>query len=281
MRVGVLEGFLSRRYLGFWVPYLEALGVEVVRALVPPDLGQPYCLPVQGIWAQVEALKAQGVDYLLLPDLQEGVESERGGGACPWLLDLEAALRRLGPGLPPVLKVPASLSPRVLGRAGEIGQILTQNPMLVGRALDRTRSLLKSPPPLPTPQGSVGVVAQPYLLEDPRFREEVVSALAQVGLQPSFPDLPPERLREEGRRFSHLDLPTDLELAGALHYLARLGRIRGLLLLVSYACPPIQAFFQRMGRQLTKPHRLLTLGEDWGPSLRGLKEEMEQGPRGP
>jgi hypothetical protein len=32
MRVGVIEGFLSRRYLGFWEAYLKALGVEVVRA---------------------------------------------------------------------------------------------------------------------------------------------------------------------------------------------------------------------------------------------------------
>jgi hypothetical protein len=36
MRVGLIEGFLSRRYLGFWEAYLKALGVEVVRAGAPP-----------------------------------------------------------------------------------------------------------------------------------------------------------------------------------------------------------------------------------------------------
>ena len=93
MRVGLVHGFLSRRYLDFWRAYLEALGVEVVEAAPPPsDL--PFCLPVQRLLAQVEALKEAGVDYLLLPDLQGGVESERGGGQCPWLLDLEAALLR-------------------------------------------------------------------------------------------------------------------------------------------------------------------------------------------
>lgn len=274
MRVGVIQGFLSRRYLGFWEAYLRALGVEVVRAEVTPDLRQPYCLPVQGLLAQVAVLKGRGVDYLLLPDLQGGVESERGGGQCPWLLDLEATLRRYLPGLPPVLKVPAELSERVLGRAGEVGQILTQNPMRVGRALDQTKSLLKPPPPPKTPQGSVGVVAQPYLLEDEGFRREVQEALASVGLLPYFPDLPPERLREEGERLFSLDLPTDRELLGMVHYLHRLGRVRGLLLVVSYACPPIPGLLRRAARRLSKPYRLLTLGEDWTAALKALKEEM-------
>ncbi|GGM97526.1 hypothetical protein GCM10007092_09040 [Thermus composti] len=276
MRVGLVQGFLSRRYLGFWEAYLEALGVEVVRANTPPS-PVPFCLPVQGLLAQVEALKERGVDYLLLPDLQDGVESEKGGGQCPWLLDLEAALLRYFPGLPPVLKVPAELSERVLGRAGEVGQILTQNPMLVGRALDRVRYLLKPPPPLKTPQGSVGIVAQPYLLEDEAFREEVAKALARVDLLPYFPDLPPEKLREEGDRLLPMDLPTDRELVGMVHYLHRLGRVKGLLLVVSYACPPIPGLLRRAARRLTKPHRLVTLGEDWSEALLGLKAEMEGG----
>ncbi|KHG65431.1 hypothetical protein QT17_07115 [Thermus sp. 2.9] len=274
MRVGVLSGFLSRRYLGFWEAYLEALGVEVVRAGAAPNLRQPYCLPVQGLLAQVEALKAQGVDYLLLPDLQGGVESEKGGGQCPWLLDLEATLLRYFPGLPPVLKVPAELSPKVLGRAGEVGQILTQNPMLVGRALDRAKSLLKPPPPLKSPPGSVGVVAQPYLLEDEGFREAVRNALVAVDLLPFFPDLPPEKLREEGDKLLPMDLPTDKELVGMVHYLHRLGRVKGLLLVVSYACPPIPGLLRRAARRLAKPHRLVTLGEDWTESLSALKAEM-------
>ncbi|SDE76415.1 hypothetical protein SAMN04488243_10960 [Thermus arciformis] len=275
MRVGVLQGFLSRRYLAFWEAYLGALGVEVVRAPADPDPRLPYCLPVQGLLAQVEALKERGVDYLLLPDLQGGVESERGGGQCPWLLDLEAALLRYFPGLPPVLKVPAELSEKALGRAGEIGQILTQNPMLVGRALDRTKSLLKPPPPLKTPPGNVGVVAQPYLLEDEGFRQGVAEALARVDLFPYFPDQPPERLREEGARLLPVDLPTDRELLGMVHYLHRLGRVKALLLVVSYACPPIPGLLRKAARRLTKPHRLLTLGEDWEGELKALKREME------
>jgi len=275
MRVGVLRGFLSRRYLGFWEAYLKALGVEVVRVEVPPARHQPYCLPVQELLAQVEALKAQGVDYLLLPDLQGGVESERGGGACPWLLDLEATLHRYFPGLPPVLKAPAELSDKTLGRAAEVGHLLTQNPMVVGRALDRVRGLLKPLPPLKTPQGNVGVVAQPYLLEDESFRKAVEEALAQEGLIPYFPDLPPEKLREEGDRLLPMDLPTDRELVGMVHYLHRLGRVKGLLLVVSYACPPIPGLLRKAVRRLSKPHRLVVLGEDWSGAVKELKRELQ------
>jgi len=69
MRVGLVHGFLSRRYLDFWRAYLEALGVEVVEAAPPPsDL--PFCLPVQRLLAQVEALKeAGGVEGTVYPSL--------------------------------------------------------------------------------------------------------------------------------------------------------------------------------------------------------------------
>jgi hypothetical protein len=120
----------------------------------------------------------------------------------------------------------------------------------------------------------VGVAAQPYLLEDEGFRKRVEEALAQVDLLPYFPDLPPERLREEGDRLLPMDLPTDRELLGMVHYLHRLGRVKGLILVVSYACPPIPGVLRRAAKRLSKPHRLLTLGEDWREELLALKGEM-------
>jgi len=275
MRVGVIEGFLSRRYLGFWEGFLRELGVEVLK-VERQAAPLPFCRPVQELLAQVEALKEKGVDYLLLPDLQGGVESEKGGGQCPWLLDLEAALLRYFPGLPPVLKVPADLT-HALGRAAEIGQLLTQNPMLAHRALDRTRRLLLPPPPLKSPQGPgpVGVVAQPYLVEDPAFREEVAEAFAPHGLTPYFADLPPEKLREEGARLGlGVVLPTDLELLGQSHYLDRLGRVRALAYIASYACPPIPGLMRKAARRAGKPKVFLTLGEDWNEALDTLRRAV-------
>lgn len=72
-----------------------------------------------------------------------------------------------------------------------------------------------------------------------------------------------------------MDLPTDRELLGMVHYLHRLGRVKGLLLVVSYACPPIPGLLRRAARRLTKPYRLLTLGEDWREPLRTLKQEIQ------
>lgn len=275
MRVGVIEGFLSRRYLAFWEAFLKELGVEVLKAQ-RQAAPLPFCRPVQELLFQVEALKAKGVDHLLLPDLQGGVESEKGGGQCPWLLDLEAALLRYFPGLPSVLKVPAELS-QALGRAAEIGQLLTQNPMLVHRALDRTRRLLVPPEPIKNPSGSnpVGVVAQPYLVEDPLFRQEVAEAFAPHGLTPYFADLPPERLREEGGRLGlGVVLPTDLEVLGQSHYLDRLGRVKALAYIVSYECPPIPGLLKKAARKAAKPKVFLTLGEDWSGALDTLRQAV-------
>ncbi|MGQ9735613.1 MAG: hypothetical protein ACUVUP_03365 [Thermaceae bacterium] len=275
MRVGVVQGFLSRRYLDFWEAFLKELGVEVLKSEKKP-LPLDFCRPVQELIHQVEALKAKGVGYLLLPDLQGGVVTEKGGGQCPWLLDLEAALLRHLPSLPPVLKVPVDSS-KTLGRAAEIGQILSRNPMLVRRALDRTQRLLAPPSPLPNLQGVhlVGVVAQPYLVEDPSFREEVKEAFLPHDLTPYFADLPPERLREEGRKPAlGVLLPTDLELLGQSHYLDRLGRIKALAYITSYACPPIPGLMKKAARRLSKPSVFLTLGEDWTESLRLLCRQV-------
>jgi len=275
MRIGVVEGFLSRRYLGFWEAFLRELGVEVLKAQ-RQTLPLPFCRPVQELLFQVEALKAKGVDYLLLPDLQGGVESEKGGGQCPWLIDLEAALLRYFPGPPPVLKVPADLS-QALGRAAEIGQFLTQNPMLAHRALDRTRRLLTPPEPLRNPPGPgpVGVVAQPYLVEDPAFRKEVAEAFAPHGLTPYFADLPLEKLRAEGAKLGlGVVLPTDLELLGQSHYLDRLGRVKALAYISSYTCPPIPGLMRKAARRAHKPRVFLTLGEEWGEALAALRQAV-------
>ena len=106
------------------------------------------------------------------------------------------------------------------------------------------------------------------------------AALRAHGLEAYFPDLPPERLREEADRLLPVDLPTDRELVGAIHYLGRLGRVKGLALVVSYACPPIPGLMRKAARRLGKPYRLLTLGEDWQEPLAALKAEMEKGNRG-
>lgn len=74
MRVGVLNSWLADRYLPFWASYLQALEVEVVR---PQEISVnlPVPAPIRRVLSQVFSLKSQGIDFLLLPDVQLGVEA--------------------------------------------------------------------------------------------------------------------------------------------------------------------------------------------------------------
>ncbi|MER3443175.1 MAG: hypothetical protein C4333_03235 [Meiothermus sp.] len=277
MRIGLLDTWLAGRYLPFWEPYLEGLGLELVRpGPVEPSL--PIFLPASLVAAQVSSLKAQGVDYLLIPDAQGDIQSERGGAQNPWILDLGASLARYLPGLPPMLRVPAHLSPDLVGFAAEIGQTLTKNPMLTRRVLDKTQYLLNHTPPLPKNPGSnrsVGIVTLPMVQEDPRLQGGIVGALQAAGLSPFWPDLPPAKLREEGARVEiPLDLPTDLEFAGASRYLSRLGKVKALVYLMVPGSDPIPNLARKLSQRLHKPHCTLTVGEDWGEPLAELARQV-------
>ncbi len=273
MRVGVLDTWLDRRYLPFWEAYLRELGLEVVRpaeavdaALARAELaGLEAGRPARLVVARVLELKAAGVDHLLLPDAQFGVESERGGGQNPWTADLVSMLVRAVPGLPPVLRVPAELTEHTKGTAAEVGQVLVRNPQLVRRALERTQHLIRPYTPggaLDASRPLVGLAAEPYLLEDARLYPEVLEALREGDLAPYYPDRSPAFLREEGARMGlRLDLPTDLEFAGAARYLDRLGRVKGVLLLVEDENPAVAALARKIARRLRKPSEVLVLGQ--------------------
>ncbi|MER3488612.1 MAG: hypothetical protein C4328_01680 [Meiothermus sp.] len=278
MRIGVLQSWLSERYVPFWEAFLRELGLEVIHSRDEAELpGLELPAPARTVVAEVASLKAQGVDYLLLPDLQLGVESPRAEGQTPWLVDLEAALSRFVVRMPPGLTVPAELNPDLLGLAAEIGQGLTRNPMVTRRALERTKYLLNPAPPRvhnPSSGRIVGVVAQPYVLADPEIHRRLVAGLEGAGLSPFFADLPPAKLREEGRQVAELDLPTHLEAAGMLRYLSRLGRVGGLVLLADEEYAPLPAALRKWAGKGAKPWRLVGLLEDWRPAFEALAPEL-------
>lgn len=278
VRIGVLQSWLSERYLPFWEAFLRELGLEVIRPHREAEVaGLELPAPARTVVAEVSDLKAQGVDYLLLPDLQLGVDSPRAEGQSPWLVNLEAALSRFIPGMPPSLVVPAELNPDLLGLAAEIGQGLTRNPMVTRRALERTKYLLNPEPPrVRNPSGgrAVGVIAQPYVLTDPESRHRLVEGLEGVGLTPFFADLPPAKLREEGRQVAELDLPTHLEAAGMLRYLSRLGRVGGLVLVADEEYAPLPSVMRKWASKGAKPWRMVGLLEDWPPVFEALAAEL-------
>jgi hypothetical protein len=268
---------LSSRYLPFWEPYLQALDVEIVR----PDedtVQLPMPLPIRRVMGQAFSLKNQGVDFLLLPDVQLGVESHKGSPS-PWVVDLAATLGRLIPGLPPALTVPAELSPDVAGLAAEIGQNLTRNPMLARRALERTKRLLEPSFKPPTQSGThlIGLVAQPMLSDDAVWLADLRAALSRRGLNLFLADKAPAELRQEGASLAlGLELPTDLEAAGTHRYLSRLGKVNGLLYVHDPEYLPLPNPLRKLLKKSEppKPWRRVGLESPWSQVADALAKDL-------
>jgi len=280
MRIGLLDTWLNERYQPFWEAFLRELGVEVVRPRRPASealatVAEEWPRPARLFAARVLELKEAGVDGVLAPRALG--ESPRGSGPCPWAVDPATTLERLVAGLPPLFRITPELSEKVLGEAARIGQELVQNPQEVRLALERTRSLLKpyKPPAMPRGERLLGLAAEPYLLEDRRLYAEVVEAAGARGWTLVRPDVSLDRLREEGARVGlNIDLPSDLEFAGAVHYLGRLGRVKGVLLLAEDHCEPVQRLAQKLSGRLTKANAVFILGSDPGEALARIEAAL-------
>ncbi len=268
MRLGLVDTWMSERYLPFWRVYLRELGAELLSPRLPVTealdrLSEPWPRPARLLAARLLELKARGAEAVIVPEAAG--ESPRGSGPCAWAVDPASMLTRSLPGLPELLRVPPELSPGVLGTAARLGQELVGNPQEVRRALDRSRHLLKpyKPPAMPRGERLLGLAAMPYLLDDERLYPEVLQAARSSGWMPTRPDVSPERLREEGARTGlNIDLPTDLEFAGAVHYLGRLGKVKGLLLLACDHCPPVERLARRLEARVAGPVAVHVLGDE-------------------
>lgn len=280
MRIGVLTHWLSRRYLPFWEAYLRELEIEVVR----PEASMvnlPLPQAIREVISEVLSLKNQGVDYLLLPDIQLGVESKKGNPS-PWMIDLEASLRRLIPGMPPALVVPAELSSDLAGLVAEIGQGLSRNPMTTRRALERTKYLLH--PEFKAPRqaasgaaGLVGMVAQPVLLDDQETQKQIRDKLEDRGLKLFLLDKAPWDLRAEGQKLElGLEFPSDLETAGMHRYFSRIGKIKAVVYLHDEEYFPLPGPLRKLVHksETNKPWRLLGLETDWSQAAAELAKEL-------
>ena len=279
MRIGVLDTWLPRRYQPFWLPFLKELGAELVAperpfaeavAFEAPEVGKS----ARAVLGRLAELKERGVDRVLFPDVQLGVEAERGSGACPWVRDLAAVAPLYLPGLPPLIAVPGELGEGTLSRAAAVGAELTEHPPKVRLALERTRALVAPPGPFrpawAAKEGALGLAAPPYLLEEERLYPELREALSPLGL--TLADRPPAELRAEGDRLGlRLKLPTDLEWAGAAHALARRHDVRAVVLLYEPECPGSARVARWVAERLPKPAVIATLADDPGEVARRAK----------
>ena len=245
MRVGMISQLLWSRYGDLWERLITGVGLEahhaapeeVVRALQDERLeavsGFAFRL------AAAEALAFEDADVILAPELNPGADSLRGGGQDPFVSSFPEALSASVSGLPPVLGVPASLEGNVETLVVSTLHALTRDSALVRRVWERQRTsarAVKRAEPRwrvrPSEGGTVGIVAQPWLL-----REEVVRA-ALVGTEAhssqhwvSQSQLDSAMLRAEGLRVDERLIPTDSEVLGAARYLGRKGGVSQLVMI--------------------------------------------------
>jgi len=244
MRAGFITQLLWPRYGEFWVKLVSGAGLEPVyaaddrvrRALSDPRLDHFPGTAFQLAGAQALALDA---DVIFAPDLNPGESATRGGGQDPFIADFPGVLATTLSGLPPVVGIPASLA-----GAGLEGFVvstllnLTHDAGLVRRVWERQRTLARAPR-LPEPKwrvrpsdgGTVGVIGQPWLLNDTLARRAAGEGQPAPAHLVSQHQLEPTLLREEGRRVDDRLVGTDTEVLGAARFLGRKGSVTRLVML--------------------------------------------------
>ena len=236
MRIGFVGTLLWERYGSFWWELARDAGAEAVRAEpaeVRAAIDDPRIAHVGAIafrTAAAEAVAMPDCDLVLVPDLNPGAESGRGGGQDPWIVSFPAALAASVSGLPPVLGVPAGLAVDVEARALELLRAVDRDPTRVRRVWDRHRAAARAPRPQgvrwqlrPSETRTIGVIGQPWLV-----REGVIDALG-IGADEHVVaqhQLDPRELQEEGLRVDASLVPTDAEAIGAARLFARRGVVR-------------------------------------------------------
>jgi hypothetical protein len=267
MRVGFIRQLLWERYGTFWASLLQDLGVETQQATsdgVTKAFSDQRVQNIPGISFQLaaaEALALANVDLLVVPDLNEGFDINRGGGQDPWIANFPATLAQLG-GLPPLLKVPATLRPDLEPLVTQTLMSLKRDPskvrLLWERYRSRTQAKRYSEQPrwtkLPEQQEVVGVVGQPWLVAKvlPLLDSSKTHFAPQSQLNPAT-------LRGEAKRLEKRLIATDAEVLGAAHFFNRKGDINKLMLIVDKTSGADLWLEQQAKKIVTKPLEVVYL----------------------
>ncbi len=275
MRIGIPDSIVFGRYGTWWTTFLETIDVEAIRPKASfadsMRIGQnamPEEAPTMQLLLGRILELATEVEGLLIPDVNPGAEpGTRGAAVEPWLVDLATMLSQRF-SLPTLYKVPAKLEPsQTTAYAVRIGQMLTGNAQLVRRALDRLQTGLK-PISIPEPiwqlsgHTTIGLVADPVLLEQAFLIEPVLAALKAVQLHAiPISVIARDRATEEGARINPHFLEINRELVGAAKLLAAKAAIRGLVYVAQpFADSQRKFLLQRSSHNIKKPSVML----EWG-----------------
>jgi hypothetical protein len=237
VRVGFLTHLLWDRYGPFWETLVRSVGAEVVH----PDPEAVLERMLDARVAQADALAFQiaiaaslslaEVDVLVVPQLLAEDRATRGVAQDPWVAALPTMLERSVPGLPPVVGVPARLSADVEGTAVGLLRRLTGDVGAIRRAWsthhpDARPARRRALAAVPAGVRSSALLGSPWWAT-----ERVVAATAladERGVVGPW-QVPPEALREEGRRSDGRLADSDAEALGALRRFARSGSVARLV----------------------------------------------------
>ncbi len=223
------------------------------------------------------------VESLLIPDISPGAEpGSRGAALEPWLVDLPTMLgQRFS--LPTIYKVPARLETQeTTAMAVRLGQALTGNAQVVRRSLDKLQAGLKPvnhPEPMWQYAGrtTVGLVADPILLEQPFLIENSLVALEQAGLHAiSIVAMPRPRAIEEGQRINANLLAIDHEMIGGAKLLAAKAAVRGLVYLAQPNAHAHRKLLERSAANTKKPSLMLEWDNLDLPALAAFAAKIAQ-----
>jgi hypothetical protein len=260
VRVGIVDALTLPEWAEFWERFLDELGVETLRPGATAERPAPAldfapCLAVARLADAVARLK-RDADRVIVPrlaDLHEAAGPVRGASLdCPWLVDLDATMSAMLPGLPAIHVLPARLDAAAGVAAAALAQALGKSGAQTRRALGRVEPAIARARRADIPPGAIAVLGQPYLLADSALR----AALAAAATRPLFyqDQLTGETLSAElARQESPSPLSTDRELAGAMAYFDRHPGIAGILAIVSVNCPPIPRLVDRLFTGARKP----------------------------
>lgn len=264
VKVGLLDT-LGSRHLRFWEPYLQDLGVEVLRPTLPKDeayrLGQdslggepPYVQLALG-----RILELERADIVLLPQL-DTVAGD------PWSEAFVDVLRSRVSSLPTLTVVPAG-GDAAATAATELGARLTHNPGMIGRALDRHRPRLTPPresmPALTAAsRHTFAVIGPDVLLAEPFLTGHLTTRLDEAGVHAVYgTDVPRDVLLERGLR-SGAATPGERALAGAQLALEGKSAVRGLLFVVPARSDVYRRLADRLAATARKPALVLDVAPE-------------------
>ncbi len=264
MRVGFIKQLLWERYGHVWTTLTKGVDADILEPereqLKHHFEAQPDSLGLAFRLAVAEALALSGADVLIVPELnpkqlraKETVA--RGGGQDLWIASFPEALQRV-PGLPPIIKVPATLEANLETLVLETLLSMKRDPARVRLVWERIQPSLKPkryPEPsytkLPGHEETAGVIGQPWQLTPQLFALFNLPETQLVSQQQFHPTF----LQEEAKRLEQRLIATDAEVLGAAHFFNRKGSIDKLLMVVDSSSSADLWLEKQVKKIVTKP----------------------------